>query len=162
MSGVGQYMTILAELNPLEPITSVPLLKFHVGPWEVIFSNHGFMVIVSAVLLMIVVSLAARSPKLVPRGLQNLIESICVFIREELARPILDHNTDTYVGFLWTTFFFILTLNLVAMVPTEKIFGLMTQRVNRFGIGDKRNLDLLDKRKFIFKELLHHLADLPE
>jgi len=27
-------MTILAELNPLEPITSVPLLKFHVGSWE--------------------------------------------------------------------------------------------------------------------------------
>jgi len=126
-------MTILAELNPLEPITSVPLLTFHVGPWQIVFSNHALMVTVSAVLLVIVVSVAAKSPRLVPRGLQNLIESICVFIREELARPILEHNTDTYVGFLWTTFFFILTLNLTAMVPTEKIFGLMTQRVNRFG-----------------------------
>lgn len=126
-------MPILAELNPLEPITAVPLLRFHVGPWQVVMSNHAFMVVVTAMLLMIVVTISARSPKLVPRGLQNLVESICVFLREELARPILGRNTDTYVGFLWTTFFFILTLNLIAMVPTEKIFGLVTRRVNRFG-----------------------------
>jgi F-type H+-transporting ATPase subunit a len=88
---------------------------------------------VSAVFLMIVVSIATKSPKLVPRGLQNLVESVCVFIREELARPMLGHHTDTYVGFLWTTFFFILTLNLVAMIPTEKIFGLITHRPSHIG-----------------------------
>jgi len=171
MSGIGQYMTILAELNPLEPITAVPLLKFHVGPWQVVVSNHAFMVIVSAVFLMVVVSLAARSPKLVPRGLQNIVESICVFLREELARPILEHNTDTYVGFLWTTFFFILTLNLIAMIPTEKIFGLMTQRVNRFGGPATANIFItgaLGATAFIMSHVygirkhgvLHYLAHL--
>jgi len=101
-------------------------------------SNHAFMVIVSAVFLMIVVSIATKSPKLVPRGLQNLVESVCVFIREELARPMLGHHTDTYVGFLWTTFFFILTLNLVAMIPTEKIFGLITHRPSHIGARRRR------------------------
>ena len=71
---------------------------------------------------------AAHSPKLVPRGLQNLIESVCVYLREEMARPLIGHHTDHYIGFLWTIFFFILTLNLIAMVPMEKIISLVTGR----------------------------------
>jgi F-type H+-transporting ATPase subunit a len=129
---IGHTAT-LAELNPLEPITTIPLYSLPLGSWHVVISNHAVMVITAAALLLVVVLLGAHSPKLVPRGLQNLVESVCVFLREEMARPILGSHTDRYISFLWTIFFFILTLNLVAMIPTEKIISLVTGRRSHFG-----------------------------
>ena len=126
-------ITILAELNPLEPVTAVPLFTLHLGSWQVVVSNHAVMVVVAAVILLVGIPLAVRSPRLVPRGLQNLIESICVYLREQMARPMLGSHTDQYIGFIWTTFFFILTLNLVALVPTERIISLATGKPNHFG-----------------------------
>jgi F-type H+-transporting ATPase subunit a len=120
----------LAELNPLEPVTSVPLLTWH---GHVILSNHAFMVLAVAAFLLVCIPLGARSPKLVPRGLQNLVESVCVYLREEMAKPVLGDKTDQFIGLLWTIFFFILTLNLAAMIPTEKLISLVTGRKCHFG-----------------------------
>ena len=75
---------------------------------------------------------ASRS-RMVPAGLANLIESICVFLREEVARPVMREHTDRYIGFVWTVFFFVLSLNLLGMVPSEKIIALLTGRENHFG-----------------------------
>jgi F-type H+-transporting ATPase subunit a len=80
-----------------------------------------------------------------PRGLQNLVESVCVFLREEVARPILGDNTDQFIFFVWTIFFFILTLNLLGMVPTESAYYLITYylitgRENHFGGGATANI----------------------
>ncbi len=61
---------------------------------------------------------------MVPAGLANLIESICVFLREEVARPVMHEHTDRYIGFVWTVFFFVLSLNLLGMIPSEKIIAL--------------------------------------
>ena len=133
MSTIGVYLPTLAELNPLEPTTVVPLFTFHVGSWPLVVSNHAFMVLVVTALLLLVIPLAVHSPRLVPRGLQNLVESICAFLRDEMARPIIGHHTDRYMGFIWTVFFFVLTLNLVAMVPTEKIISLATGKKSHFG-----------------------------
>jgi len=124
---------ILAEFNPLAPIAPEPLFTFSIGKWHLVISNHMFMVAVAAAILLIVIPLGARSVKMVPRGLQNLIESVCVFLREEVARPVMGEHTDRYVGFIWTVFFFILTLNLLGMVPSEKIVTLLTGKENHFG-----------------------------
>ncbi len=133
VSSGAVHSAVLAELNPLEPIRSVPLFTLHLGAWDLVVSNHACMVLTATALLLLGIPLAMRAPKIVPGGFQNLVESICVFLREEMARPLLGPQTDRYVGYLWTLFFFILTLNLVAMVPTEKILRLVTGRGNHFG-----------------------------
>jgi F-type H+-transporting ATPase subunit a len=120
----------LAELNPLEPVTAKPLFT---EPWQLLMSNHAVMVIAAAALLLLCIPLGVHSPRLVPRGLQNIIESVCVYLREEMARPLLGAHTDQYIGFIWTIFFFILTLNLMAMIPIEKIISLMTGRPSHLG-----------------------------
>jgi F-type H+-transporting ATPase subunit a len=127
------HVAVLAELNPLEPIASVPLFTLHLGAWHLVVSNHACMVMTAAGLLLLGIPLATHSAKTVPGRLQNLVEAICVFLREEIARPILGPHTDQYVGYVWTAFFFILTLNLLAMVPTEKIVCLVTGRKSHFG-----------------------------
>jgi len=130
---IATHLTTLAELNPLEPVTVVPVFTLHLGAWQLAISNHAFMVLVVTALLLLFIPLATHSPRLVPRGLQNLVESVCVFLREEMARPIIGHHTDRYIGFLWTVFFFVLTLNLVAMIPTDKIISLVTGQKSHFG-----------------------------
>jgi F-type H+-transporting ATPase subunit a len=132
MSSMGLHDVILAELNPLEPVTAVPLFTLHVGPWQIGVSNHACMIGLATVLLMVLLPLAVRSPKFVPSGLQNLVESICVYLRDQ-AQSVLGPHTDRYMGLLWTTFFFILTLNLLGMVPTEKVATLITGKTSYFG-----------------------------
>jgi F-type H+-transporting ATPase subunit a len=124
---------VLAEFNPLGPIISAPLFTFSIGPWHVAVSNHMFMVAVTTLLLLIGLPLATRPRKRVSSGLQNLIESVCVFLREEVARPVMGDHTDRYVGFVWTVFFFVLTLNLLGMIPSEKMVELVTGKENHFG-----------------------------
>lgn len=54
-----------------------------------------------------------------PKGrFWNFFESMLVFIRDQVARPAIGHHDgDTYTPFLWTLFFFILTCNLLGMIP---------------------------------------------
>jgi len=99
----------------------------------VVISNHMFTITVVMLMLLIGVPLATRSGRRVPRGLQNLIELVCVFLREQLARPILHERTDRYIGFVWTVFFFTLSLNLLGMIPTEQAVTLLTGKESRLG-----------------------------
>jgi F-type H+-transporting ATPase subunit a len=47
-----------------------------------------------------------------------LFEIMLLFIRDEVARPAIGkHDADKFLPFLWTIFFFILTCNLLGMVP---------------------------------------------
>jgi len=127
------YTGVLADFNPLLPIVSKPIFTFSVGRWEVVISNHMFTVTIAMLLLLVSIPLATRSRKPVPRGLQNLVESVCVFLREQLAMPILHERTDRYIGFVWTVFFFVLSLNLLGMVPIEQTVVLLTGKENSPG-----------------------------
>lgn len=55
----------------------------------------------------------------VPRGrVRNMLEAMVVFVRDQLARPSLGkEDADMFVPFLLTAFLFILTANLVGMIP---------------------------------------------
>ena len=53
-----------------------------------------------------------------PKGkLWNLLESMLLFIRDDVARPAIGHGADKFLPFLWTIFFFVLACNLLGMVP---------------------------------------------
>jgi F-type H+-transporting ATPase subunit a len=53
-----------------------------------------------------------------PKGpFWNLFESFLAFVRNDIAKPSLDKDTDKYVPFLWTLFVFILFCNLLGLVP---------------------------------------------
>ena len=52
-----------------------------------------------------------------PKGVQNLIEPIITFVRDEVAKPNLGHKYKKYFPYLLTVFFFILINNLVGLIP---------------------------------------------
>ena len=52
-----------------------------------------------------------------PKGIQNLMETLINFIRDEVAVPNLGHKYKKYFPYLLTVFFFILINNLVGLIP---------------------------------------------
>ncbi|MBI3822579.1 MAG: F0F1 ATP synthase subunit A [Planctomycetes bacterium] len=53
-----------------------------------------------------------------PTGLfWNLFEFILTFIRDYVAKPYIGEHADEYVHYLWTAFLFVLTCNLLGMIP---------------------------------------------
>lgn len=53
-----------------------------------------------------------------PSGFQNLMESLVVFVKDEVISPNLDEKTTKkLLPYFLTLFFFILTLNLIGMIP---------------------------------------------
>jgi F-type H+-transporting ATPase subunit a len=52
-----------------------------------------------------------------PKGLQNAVESVVVFVRDDIAKPNLSHKYKKYLPYLLTLFFFILINNLFGLLP---------------------------------------------
>jgi F-type H+-transporting ATPase subunit a len=127
------HLQILAEFNPLEPVVAKPMYTFDLAGHTIIISNHMFMMAVVALLLIVTLPLLVRSRGLVPRGMHNAIEAICLYIRNEVVEPLLHDKTDRFIPYLWTVFFFILTMNLMSMIPTEAMIRLITGKANTFG-----------------------------
>ncbi|MEM9915837.1 MAG: F0F1 ATP synthase subunit A [Planctomycetota bacterium] len=120
-----QTTLLIPTLAAGDPVAYV-IPKFIVGP----FHNQLIMGTVAAVLLLVLLmGLAKRlggekktNRDYVVKGTGwQLLETICVFIRENVARPNLGKLTDKYVPYLWTVFFFILFCNLLGMMPFAKI-----------------------------------------
>ncbi len=79
-------------------------------------------IFVSVILLLwILLSVAATAKKnkgKAPSGLQNALEPIIVFVRDEVAKPALgDKKYEKFMPFLLTVFFFILINNFMGLVP---------------------------------------------
>ena len=89
MSFIKLDSCVLSEFNPLKTVSAVPLFTFSVGTHKIVVSNHMFMITLASVLLVLLLFASLRSPKLIPKGIQNLIEMVCVYLREQMARPIL-------------------------------------------------------------------------
>ncbi|MDE2955491.1 MAG: F0F1 ATP synthase subunit A [Bacteroidota bacterium] len=83
-----------------------------------------FALIASGIILYLFVSLARRyqagiGREQAPRGvLQNMFETLIIFLRDKVAIPNLgEDNYERYLPYLLTAFFFILTCNLLGLVP---------------------------------------------
>jgi F-type H+-transporting ATPase subunit a len=87
------------------------------------------MIIALALLVWVMLLIAKRyrkgeGVKNAPKGIQNLLEPIITFIRDDVAKPNLGHKYEKYLPYIQTIFFFILINNLVALIPgTANVTG---------------------------------------
>ncbi|MBX3394851.1 MAG: F0F1 ATP synthase subunit A [Phycisphaerae bacterium] len=114
---------------------TAPLNLFTIKPHDTYFTNHLLMSLVAAVIVLIGFTLlgrryaamsAAGVERNIPSGFTNLIEAMMQFIRVDVVRPVLGDKTDRFMPFLWTVFFYILTCNLLGMIPLAEIIGAAT------------------------------------
>ena len=64
-------------------------------------------------------------------GFANFIEAVCEFLRKQVAEPALEHHTDRFIKYIWSVFFFVLTMNLLGLVP----LGVITPLAVGYHIG---------------------------
>ena len=82
-----------------------------------------FIFLAIGVLLLLFVPMANKYKRGVgrtsaPKGrLQNMLETLVIYVRDEIARPNLGQKADRYLPYLLTVFFFILVCNLLGLVP---------------------------------------------
>ena len=82
--------------------------------------NALSMLIVCLLLGWMFISIAraySKNPGKAPRGIQNLIEPVIIFLRDEVAKPFIGAKWEKFFPFLLSLFFFILGLNLFGQVP---------------------------------------------
>jgi len=82
--------------------------------------NAISMLIVCLLLGWMFISIAGtyrRNPGRAPKGLQNMMEMVILFIRDEVAKPFIGAKWEKFFPFLLSLFFFILGLNLFGQVP---------------------------------------------
>lgn len=155
------FGTLLAGIeNPLEEVVSRPIFEISIGTWTIEFTNHMFMISLASVILMVGLPLLIRQQGIVPRGFKNLIETICVYLRDDMARPMLKEHTDRYIGVLWTMFFFILTMNLLGLTPLDKFVWLFTKK-QRWGGAATANIYVTGTLATV-AFILFHLAGIRE
>jgi F-type H+-transporting ATPase subunit a len=82
-------------------------------------TKHVLFLWIAAIILFVALFAAARSNRRrrVPTGWGNLIEVFIVFVRDEIAIPNMGPRGVKYLPYLLTTFFFILIMNLLGLVP---------------------------------------------
>lgn len=100
------------ELPRFAPL-SIGSLSVDLSP-----SKHVLMMLTAAVLLVLMALLVRRRVQLVPRGFASLLEGFVLFIRDDVARTTMGHHAaQRFTPYLCTTFFFILTCNLLGLLP---------------------------------------------
>jgi len=117
VSHVVQHTAL--DLNPDGGIFSFPII-----------SNHIIMQAVAALLVIWLLPKAVQQRagsdavgKLVPSGMGNVVESMALALREQIFLPNLGKYTDIFSPYLWSLFFFILTCNLLGMIPLADWFS---------------------------------------
>jgi F-type H+-transporting ATPase subunit a len=112
---------MLAAGDPQGHVVDYAILK--AGNWWLL-TNHMVMMLTAAVIMLLVFPAVTRryqSGEMVPTGSRNFIEALMMFIRNDVAKPLLGDDTDRYMPLLWTLFFFILICNLLGLLPFDAI-----------------------------------------
>ncbi|MCS6981438.1 MAG: F0F1 ATP synthase subunit A [Flavobacteriales bacterium] len=52
-----------------------------------------------------------------PKGFQNVLETLILFVRDEIAKPSIGPKYEKFLPYLLTVFFFIFTCNLLGLIP---------------------------------------------
>ncbi|MGH7492433.1 MAG: F0F1 ATP synthase subunit A [bacterium] len=111
----------ISDSNTLELpfIGEVHLPHFELLGIDFSITKHVVMMLAVAVLLIVMMRMAARrKPGELPTGFAAAIEAVVEFIRDEIAVPNLGQRFATaFTPYLCTVFFFILTCNLLGLVP---------------------------------------------
>ena len=126
--GGNLFVTLLhhtQDSHELElPFTHIELPHlpaFHVAgiTFDMSITKHVVFLWFAAILLITAVTIIARrnGRSNVPTGFGNLIEVFIVFVRDDIVIPNMGTSGVKYMPYLLTTFFYILLMNLLGIIP---------------------------------------------
>ncbi|MCC5823122.1 MAG: F0F1 ATP synthase subunit A [Phycisphaerales bacterium] len=125
---------MLAAANPADHVYNHPFWVTEGGLW--LWSAQQGTLVLSLIIIVIVGLWFAKQVQTGPASdgsaayttknpFAHMLEVICVYLREEIARPLLGDRTNKLMPFLWTIFWFVLVNNMLGMVPLLDLMHLL-------------------------------------
>ena len=128
----------MASDNPLAHVVQHPIrqleadLGFLTPSHKItLLSDQILMMLVAGLLLVALVPRLVRRRagadpigRLVPTGWANFFEVVCQYLRKEVAEPVLGPHTDRFIRYVWSAFFFVLTINVLGLIPIASVSAL--------------------------------------
>lgn len=141
---------MMAPENPLShviqhPLKEIPADLGMLTPKGVVtlLSDQIVMMIVAGFVLTLLVPILVRRRagndavgRLVPTGFANFFETVCEYLRKEIAEPVLGVHTDRFIRYVWSAFFFVLTVNLLGLLPIAPVSALLGTHLGGTATGN--------------------------
>ena len=140
----------LASNNPIhhildKPISGVEHITFLGKP---AFTMHMASLLIAATVSFLVLRIAAKSISIGHEGegtdryltkgrLSQIIEVITLYMRDTVIKPVLGHDTNKFLPYLLSLFFFILACNILGMIPFADIQYVVGNKA--FGLSSEFN-----------------------
>lgn len=122
------HVTDQKEWSVLPAVKPVQLNNLTIGPVTIPVTMHVVMLLISATILVAVFYVAFRKKGAVPGMLGIALEPVVLFVRDGLVYPAMGEELGRkWLPFFYTLFFFLLTTNLLGMIP---LFGTATGNLN--------------------------------
>lgn len=114
----GSYNGYHLEKNMKEKLIADDGSKIY----DISITKNILSMLISVVLLLWLMMSVAKKYKTkgsltAPSGMQNAMESVIIFMRDEVAKPNLGHKYKKYMPLLLTVFFFIWINNMLGLLP---------------------------------------------
>ena len=136
--------------SPLEHVVQHPLIERSapVGALTpegkiTLFSDQIAMLVLAGLLLVVLVPMLVKRRRgragflaMVPSGAANGLEAICDYLRTEVAQPALHEHTDRFIKYIWSVFFFVLTVNILGLLPIPVISNLFGTHLGGTATGN--------------------------
>jgi F-type H+-transporting ATPase subunit a len=93
------------------------LFDINLGFTTIHFTRTLLLLCIGAALIVWLFLAAFRRPKLVPRGLQNFMESVYDFVDQQIARDVIGPEGHRFTPYLTTLFCFVFVMNIFEIIP---------------------------------------------
>ncbi len=133
---------------PIEDIVKWPALEFTEDTFYA-FNKIGLISLISLVVPALLFYLAGRKASLVPKGLQNVVETSIDFVERQVVLPAIGRDGMRYLPMLLAMFFFVWIGSLFEIIPTahmpstarmaNPMILALTSLVMFVGVGLKHN-----------------------
>lgn len=104
------------SFNPFHQFEVFPIIKLSLAGYDISFTNSALFMMLAVLLISGFFFLASRNINLIPGKLQSFAEILIQFIESTLSESA-GAKAKPFFPFVFTLFMFILTLNLLGMMP---------------------------------------------
>ena len=108
-------MFAVFEFPPIDELFRWKDIVFEDTPFAI--NKTSLLVLISSVLILLIFIGGSRKMKLVPSGIQNVIEMTYQFIDNGITRDVIGNDATRFTPFLGSLFLFILFLNFWEIIP---------------------------------------------
>lgn len=115
---IGAILGFEGPPAPFQPPgTEIFVTPCLIGEGDYCFNRVSFLIVLAGLIVITLFLVAFRKPKLVPRGVQNLLEMVVDFVKNEIVLQVMGPSGLPWVPLFTALFSFILVNNLFGILP---------------------------------------------